>query len=187
MQLYSSLVKKCKHYLVLIQGATNKSCAFVTEQKTDIIEELKFDKCFFQIETNHNRILRLFQNDSVDCFFSEEEGKKSRILTFEKQEFKLEIAPNSIAPNSKKYHGFTIECSKDTINPEILINVIEIINDCFSFFYGKPVQVLNCFLFKKEKPLRSDMPYNFIKSQWLIESDQENKHNIFTKFTLCAN
>ena len=156
----------------------------VTEQKTDIIEELKFDKCFFRIETSHNRILSPFQNDSVDCFFSEEEGKESRILTFEKQEFKLEIAPNSIAPNSKKYHDFTIECSKNTINPEILINVIEIINDCFSFFYGKPVQVLNCFLLKKEKTLRNDMPYNFIKSQWLIESDQENKHNIFTKFSI---
>ena len=150
----------------------------VAEQKADIIEELKFDECFFQIETSHNRILSLVQNDSIDCFFSKEEGKESRILTFEKQEFKLEIAPNSIAPNSKKYHGFTIECSKNTINPEILINVIEIINDCFSFFYGKPVQVLNCFLLKKEKRLRTDMPYNFIKSQWLIESDQENEYNI---------
>ena len=156
----------------------------VPEQKTDIIEELKFDQCFFRIETGHNRILRLIQNDNVDCFFSEEEGKESRIFTFEKQEFKLEIAPNSIAPNSKKYHRFTIECSKDTINPEILINIVEIINDCFSFFYGKPVQVLNCFLLNKEKRLRTDMPYNFIKSQWLIESDQENQHNIFTKFSI---
>ena len=154
------------------------------EQKADITEELKFAKCFFRIETSHNRIFSFFQNDSIDCFFSEEEGKESRILTFEKQEFKLEIAPNSIAPNSKKYHEFTIKCSKDTINPEILINVIEKINDCFSFFYGKPVQVLNCFLFKKGKPLRTNMSYNFIKSQWLIESDQGNKHNIFTKFSI---
>ena len=145
---------------------------------------MKFDECVFQIETSHNRTLILVQNDSVDCFFSEEKGKESRILTFEKQEFKLEIAPNSIAPNSKKYHRFTIECSKNTINPEILINVIEIINDCFSFFYGKPVQVLNCFLLKKEKPLRTNMPYNFIKSQWLINSGQEDKHNIFTEFSI---
>ena len=151
----------------------------VTEQ-----EELKFDKCFFRIETSHNRIFSLVQNDGIDCFFSEEKGKESRILTFEEQEFKLEIAPNSIAPNSKKYHRFTIECSKNTVNPETLINVIEIINDCFSFFYGKPVQVLNCFLLKKEKQLRTNMPYNFIKSQWLTESDQENKHNIFTKFSI---
>ena len=78
----------------------------ITEQKTDIIEELKFDKCFFRIETSHNRILSLVQNDSVDCFFSEEEGKESRIFTFGKQEFKLEIDPNSIAPNSKKYHVY---------------------------------------------------------------------------------
>ena len=152
----------------------------VRKQNTDMVEELKFDRCFFQIETSHNSILiPMFQTDNIDCFFSEEEGKESRILTFEKQEFKLEIAPNS-----KKYHGFTIECSKDAINPEILINVIEIINDCFSFFYGKPVQVLNCFLLEKEKQLRTYMPYNFIKSQWLIESDQENKHNIFTKFSI---
>ena len=156
----------------------------VTEQKTDIMEELKFDKCFFRIETSHNRILSFFQNDNADCFFSEEESKESRIFTFEKQEFKLEIAPNSIAPNSKKYHDFTIECSKDNINPEMLINIVEIINDCFSFFYGKPVQVLNCFLLKKEKRLRTNMSYNFIKSQWLLESDQENKHNIFTKFSI---
>ena len=155
-----------------------------TEQKANIIEELKFDKCFFQIETSHNRIFTFGQNDNVDCFFSEEKGKESKILTFEKQEFKLEIAPNSTPPNSKKYHYFTIECSKNTINSEILINVIEIINDCFSFFYGKSVQVLNCFLFTKEKQLRTNMPYNFIKSQWLIESDQENKHNIFTKFSI---
>ena len=160
--------------------------ANVTEQKTDIIEELKFDKCFFRIETSHNRILSFFQNDNADCFFSEEESKESRIFTFEKQEFKLEIAPNSIAPNLKKYHDFTIECSKDNINPEMLINIVEIINDCFSFFYGKPVQVLNCFLLKKEKRLRTNMSYNFIKSQWLLESDQENKHNIFTKFTTCV-
>ena len=53
-----------------------------------------------------------------------------------------------------------------------------------SFFYGKPVQVLHCFLLKKEKRLRTDMPYNFIKSQWLVESDQKNKHNIFTKFSI---
>ena len=160
-------------------------CFFnVTKQKTDVIEELKFDKCFFQIEPSYNRTLILVQNDSVDCFFSEEENKESRIFTFEKQEFKLEIDPNSIAPNSKKYHRFTIECSKDNINPEILINIVEIINDCFSFFCGKPVQVLNCFLLKKEKRLRTDMPYNFIKSQWLIESDQENEHNIFTKFSI---
>ena len=156
----------------------------VTEQKTDIIEELKFDRCFFRIEKSHNRILSFFQNDSVDCFFSEEESKESRILTFEKQEFKLEITPNSVAPNSKKYHQFTIECSKNTINPEILINVIEIINDCFSFFYGKLIQVLNCCLFKKEERLPFGMPYNFIRSQWLTESNQENKHNIFTKFSI---
>ena len=161
----------------------------ITKQKADIIEELKFDECLFQIEPSYNRTLILVQNDSVDCFFSKEKGKENRIFTFEKQEFKLEIAPNSIAPNSEKYHHFTIECSKNAINPEILINVIEIINDCFSFFYGKPVQVLNCFLLKKkQKPLRTDipynMPYNFIKSQWLIESAQENKHNIFTKFSI---
>ena len=156
-----------------------------TEQKTDKIEELKFDECFFRIETSHNRISRLFENDNVDLFFSKEEGKESRIFTFKKQEFKLEIDTNSAAPNSKKYHCFTIKCSKKTIDPEILINIIEIINDCFSFFYGKPVQVLNCFLLKKtEKPLRTSMPYNFIRSQWLIESDQENKHNIFTKFSV---
>ena len=154
--------------------------ANVREQKTNKIEELKFDECFFRIETNHNRIFRLIRNDSIDCFFSKEEGKESRIFTFEKQEFKLEIAPNS-----KKYHCFTIECSKNTIDPEILINVIEIINDCFSFFYGKPVQVLNCFLLKKkEKPLRTNMQYNFIKSQWLIKSRQEDKHNIFTEFSI---
>ncbi len=153
--------------------------------RADITEELKFNECFFQIETSHNRIFRLARNESVDCFFSEEERKESGIFTFEKQEFKLEIAPNSIAPNSKKYHCFTVECSKNTIDPEILINVIEIINDCFSFFYGKPVQVLNCFLLKKkEKPLRTNMTYNFIKSQWLIKSDQENKHNIFSEFSI---
>ena len=153
--------------------------------KEDITEELKFDECFFRIETGHNRILKLVRDDSVDCFFSKEEAKESRFFTFEEQEFKLEIAPNFIPSNSKKYHCFTIECSKNTIDPEILINIIEIINDCFSFFYGKPVQVLNCFLLKKkEKPLRTNMTYNFIKSQWLIKSDQENKHNIFTEFSI---
>ena len=157
----------------------------VTKQEADIIKGLKFDECFFQIEPSYNRISILTENDSIDCFFSKEEGKESRIFTFEKQEFKLEIISNSIAPNSKKYHRFTIECSKDTISPEILINIIEIINDCFSFFYGKSVQVLNCFLLqKKEKPLRTNMSYNFIKSQWLIKSDQENKHNIFTEFSV---
>ena len=156
----------------------------VTKQKTDIIEELKFDRCFFRIEASHNRILSFFQTDGIDCFFSKEEGKESRILTFEKQEFKLEIVPNSIAPNSKKYHSFTIECSKDTVNREILINIIEIINDCFSFFYGKPIQVLNCCLLKKEERLPIGMPYNFIRSQWLTESNQENEHNIFTKFSI---
>ena len=157
----------------------------VTEQKTDIIEELKFDECFFRIETSHNRISRLFENDNVDLFFSKEECKESRIFTFEKQEFKLEIDTNSTGPNSKKYHCFTIECSKKTIDLEILINIIEIINDCFSFFYGKPVQVFNCFLLKKEeKPLRTNMTYNFIKSQWLINSAHEDKQNIFTEFSI---
>ena len=156
----------------------------ITEQKADIIEELKFDKCFFQIEPSHNKIFSLAENDSIDCFFSEEKSTESRILTFRKQEFKIEITPNSTAPNSKKYHRFTIECSKNSIDFETLINVIEIINDCFSFFYGKLVQVLNCFLLKKEKPLRTNMPYNFIKSQWLINSGQEGKHNIFTEFSI---
>ena len=158
----------------------------VRKQKVDIIEELKFDECFFQIEPSYNRTSTLVEGNSVDCFFSKEEGKESRIFTFEKQEFKLEIAPNSIAPNSKKYHRFSIECSKDNIkNSDILISVIEIINDCFSFFCGKPVQVLNCFLLKKEeKPLRTNMPYNFIKSGWLTGSDQENKHSIFAKFSI---
>ena len=98
----------------------------VTEQKTDIIEELKFDKCFFRIETSHNRILSLVQNDSVDCFFSEEEGKESRIFTFQKQEFKLEIDPNSIAPNSKKYHVYCLRFFRPLPKGRLCYNTISL-------------------------------------------------------------